>query len=59
MSYLTDLTSEEFQLIEDLLPQKKVTRPRKYSYSQLPHQLLILTKLQPRISHFIYDIILK
>jgi len=40
MSYPTDLTPEEFQLIEDLLPQKKVTRPRKYSYYEIFNAIL-------------------
>ncbi len=40
MSYPTDLTPEEFKLIEDLLPQKKVTRPRKYSYYEIFNAIL-------------------
>lgn len=40
MSYPTDLTPEEFQLIEDLLPKKKVTRPRKYSYYEIFNAIL-------------------
>ena len=40
MPYPSDLTPEQFKLIEDLLPQKKTTRPRKYSYYQLFNAIL-------------------
>lgn len=40
MSYPTDLTPEQFKLIEDILPKKKTTRPRKHSYYTLFNAIL-------------------
>jgi transposase len=40
MPYQTDLTLEQFKLIEDFLPKKKTTRPRKYSYYQIFNAIL-------------------
>lgn len=40
MAYPSDLTPKQFSLIEHLLPQKKTTRPRKYSYYQLFNAIL-------------------
>ena len=40
MSYPSDLTPQEFALIEKFLPKKKITRPRKYSNYQLFNAIL-------------------
>ena len=40
MSYPTDLTREQFNLIAGLLPQKKVTKPRKHSLYDLFNAIL-------------------
>ena len=40
MSYPSDLTIEQFDLIKDLLPQKKNTRPRKYTLHTLFNSVL-------------------
>ena len=40
MSYPTDLTQEQFNLIAGLLPQKKVTKPRKHSLYDLFNAIL-------------------
>jgi transposase len=40
MSYPSDLTLEQFSLFEDLLPKKKMTKPRKHSYFELFNAIL-------------------
>ena len=40
MAYPTDLTSEQFALVQDYLPKKKITKPRKYSYHQIFNAIL-------------------
>jgi transposase len=40
MSYQSDITQEEFKLIEHLLPQKKVTKPRKHSLLEIFNAIL-------------------
>jgi len=40
MSYPSDLTLEEFALIEDFFPKKKTTKPRTYSYHELFNAIL-------------------
>jgi hypothetical protein len=42
MSYPTDLTLEQFALIEPLFPVKKITKPRKHSYFDLFNAILYL-----------------
>jgi transposase len=42
MSYPSDLTLEQFALIEHLFPVKKVTRPRKHSYFELFNAIVYL-----------------
>jgi transposase len=43
MPYLSDLTEEEFNTIKEMLPVKKVTRPRKHSlYSIFNAMLYVL-----------------
>jgi Putative transposase of IS4/5 family (DUF4096) len=42
MSYPTDLTLEQFTLIEPLFPVKKITKPRKHSYFDLFNAILYL-----------------
>jgi transposase len=42
MSYSSDLTSAQFKLIEELFPQKKITRPRKHSYYEIFNAILYL-----------------
>ena len=40
MSYPSDLTTEQFALIADLFPKKKVTKPRKYSVYEMFNAVL-------------------
>jgi transposase len=42
MSYQSDLTIEQFALIESFIPIKKATRPRKHSYFDLFNAILYL-----------------
>ncbi len=42
MSYPSDLTLEQFALIEVLLPVKKATRPRKHSYYSIFNAIIYL-----------------
>ena len=40
MSYPSDLSVEQFNLIADLLPYKKTTRPKKYNNHQIFNAIL-------------------
>lgn len=42
MSYPSDLTLEQFSLIEELFPKKKSTRPRKHTYFDIFNAILYL-----------------
>jgi transposase len=42
MAYTSDITLEQFALVEKYLPKKKTTKPRKWSYYELFNAMLYI-----------------
>jgi len=40
MRYTSDLTKEQYALIEHMFPKVKTTRPRKWSYHEIMNAIL-------------------